>query len=422
MDTSSDSTQSNRPLTGIRVVGLEQYMAGPYCTMLLADAGAEVIKIERPDGGDPRRSMPPFAERDGVKKAAGYMGYNRNKQSVTLDFRRPEGREVLERLVKCSDVLVDNLRPGGLERAGFDYATLNALNPRLIYAAISGFGRLPERRGPYSDRPAFDIVAEAMSGVMHLVGFEDKPPSWTIYGMADVYSGMVTAYGIMQALFMRERTGVGQMVDSAMYDNILALNESMVTLYSVAGQSPHRGQPRNAYPRGAYATKDGYVAVNVPDDRIWRRWCELMERIDLVDDSRTRDGSARSEHRAYVDSVVNTWLAERTRNEAVEALNAAGVPTGAVHTAEDVFACPQVAAREMLMSIDDPEVGTYRFTRTPPHLSAAVDLPANPAPALGQDTYRVLTDLLGYDDDEFAALVESGIVDTNSNLVGRLKV
>ncbi len=214
----------DRPLSGIRVTGLEQYMAGPYCTMLLADAGAEVIKIERPGRGDPRRAMPPFAERGDTRKAAGFMAYNRNKKSLALDLGKAEGQEVFRRLAARSDVVVENLRPGAMEKQGLGHAALRELNPRLIWAAISGFGRLPSHLGPYSDRPAFDIVAEAMSGIMHLVGFADKPPSWTIYGMADVQTGMVTAYGIMQALFMRERTGQGQLVDSAMFDNMLALN------------------------------------------------------------------------------------------------------------------------------------------------------------------------------------------------------
>jgi len=410
MHTTPAVSSPQRPLSGIRVVSLEQYMAGPYCTMLLGDAGAEIIKIERPVTGDPRRSMPPFAERGGVTKAAGFMAYNRNKKSVALDFRGAQGQAVLRRLAERCDVLVDNLRPGALERAGFDYELLKALNPRLVYAAISGFGRLPDRRGPYSDRPAFDIVAEAMSGIMHLVGFEDKPPAWTIYGMADIYSGLVTAYGIMQALFMRERTGEGQMVDSAMYDNMLSLNESMVTLHSVAGQSPHRGRPRNAYPRGAFAAQDGYVAVNVPDDRIWGRWCELMGRADLTDDSRSCDGTARSQHRDYLDPIIERWFATLTRDQAVEQLNAAGVPAGAVHTAEDVFACPQVAARGMLMPVDDPEVGTFRFARTPPHLSAAVELPASAAPALGQHTGEILKELLGFSEAEVDRLAAAGVV------------
>ena len=400
----------DRPLSGIRVVGLEQYMAGPYCTMLLADAGAEVIKIERPKTGDPRRSMPPFVEKDGVKKAAGFMGYNRNKKSLALDFRGTKGQEVYRKLVTNADVVVENLRPGSMDRLGLGYADIKTTNPKLVYAIISGFGRLPGYVGPYSDRPAFDIVAEAMSGIMHLVGFEDKPPSWTIYGMADIYSGMVTAFGIMQALFMRTRTGEGQLVDSAMYDNMLSLNEAMIALHSVAGQSPHRGRPRNAYPRGAYKARDGYVAVNVPDERIWRRWCETMDRPDLIDDARTNSGSARAQNRDFLDPIIDEWFAGLTRHEAVERLNDAGVPTGPVHTAEDVFACPQVEARGMLMEVHDRDVGDYRFARTPPHLSAAPLLPSKSAPDLGQHTRSILSDLLGYNAQQIDELVTEGVV------------
>ncbi|MDH3232819.1 MAG: CoA transferase [Alphaproteobacteria bacterium] len=409
---------SARPLDGIRVVGLEQYMAGPYCTMLLGDAGAEVIKIERPGVGDPRRSMPPFAERDGAKKAAGFMGYNRNKKSLALDMSKPEGREVLRALAGKADVLVDNLRPGAMGRMGLGYEVLNELNPRLVYASISGFGRLPGKEGPYGDRPAFDIVSEAMSGVMHLVGFDDKPPSWTIYGLADVYSGMVTAYGIMQALFMRERTGAGQWVDSSMYDNMLGLNEAMIALYSVAQQSNRRGVPRNAYPRGAYQARDGYIALNVPDNRIWTRLAETIGRPDLAEDERTRDGTARAANREMIDPLIEAWLKSRTRAEAVDALNAAGVPTGPVNRAEDVFACPQVEARGVLMPVDDPEVGEYRFARTPPMLSENVELPAAPPPRLGQHTREVLEGLLGYAPAQVDTLAEQGVVEIADAMVG----
>jgi crotonobetainyl-CoA:carnitine CoA-transferase CaiB-like acyl-CoA transferase len=391
-------------------MGTDQYMAGPYCTMLLGDAGAEVIKIERPGPGDPRRAMPPFAESGGARKACGFMAYNRNKKSLALDVRSAEGNEVFKKLAAKCDVLVDNLRPGSLERLGLGYGDLSSINPRLVYAVISGFGRLPERRGPYADRPAFDIVAEAMSGIMHVVGFEDKPPSWTIYGMADIYSGMVAAYGIMQALFMRERTGAGQFVDSSMYDNMLALNESMIALHSVAGQSPHRGRPRNAYPRGAYPTRDGYVALNVPDERIWKRLAETMGHAELATDERTASAGARIANREFLDSLIEAWLADITREEAVEQLNAAGVPAGSVFTAEDIFACPQVASRGLLMPVKDPEVGEYRFARTPPMLSASPDLPAGPAPGLGEHSREVLEDLLGYAPGEVDALAEAGVV------------
>jgi len=399
-----------RPLSGIRVIGMEQYMAGPYCTMLLADAGAEVIKIERPGQGDPRRAIPPFVEKDGLKKAGGFMAYNRNKKSLALNLRHPQGQEVYRQLAVKSDVVLENLRPGAMEKLGLGYEDLRKVNPRLIYAALSGFGRLPGYEGPYGNRPAFDIVAEAMSGIMHSVGFEDKPPSWTIYGMADLYSGLVTAYGIMQALFMRERTGEGQFVDSAMYDNMLALNERMITLYSLAGQSVHRGRLRNLYPRGAFKTKDGYIALNVPDDLIWERLCRAMGREDLIDDARSNSGTARAENQNFLQPIIEGWLETLTREEATDRLNSTGVPTGPVQTAEDIFADPQVAARGMLMTIHDPEVGDYQFARSPLHLSAAPELPKSPAPSLGQHTRYVLQDILGYSGDQVAGLAKEGVI------------
>ena len=401
----------SRPLDGIRVLGLEQYMAGPYCTMLLADAGAEVIKIERPKYGDPRRSMPPFVEKNGNKKAAGYLAYNRNKKSLALDLSKIEGREVFKDLAKKSDVIVENMRPGAMSKIGLSYELLKEKNPQLIWALISGFGQLENYKGPYADRPAFDIVAEAMSGIMNLVGFEDKPPSWTIYGMADIYTGMVTAFGIMQALFMRERTGKGQLVDSAMFDNMLSLNESMVTLFSTVGQIPTRGVPKNLFPRGAYKTNDGYIALNIPDNRIWNRLCEAMCRGDLKADDRFKNGVERATNANTLQPIIEDWLTTMKSDEAVQILNDCGVPTGPVYNAKDVFEDPQVKARGMLMSINDPEIGEFSFTRSPIHLSEAPELPKNAAPNLGSDTIWVLRDILGYNDTKVKKLSKDKIVE-----------
>ncbi len=390
-------------------------MAGPYCTMLLADAGAEVIKIERPGSGDPRRAMPPFAEKGDRRKAAGFMAYNRNKKSLALDLRSDQGQEIFRNLVRSADVVVENLRPGSMSKKGLGQKAMRELNPSLVWAILSGFGQLEGYRGPYSDRPAFDIVAEAMSGIMNLVGFADKPPSWTIYGMADIYSGQVTAYGIMQALFMRERTGQGQLVDSAMLDNMLALNESMVALYSVSGQIPERGNPRNLWPRGAYETKDGYVALNVPDNIIWSRLCKAMGRDDLIDDDRAATGTARSANVDILQPIIEGWLGTLTREEAVETLNAKGVPCGPIYTAEEVFDDPQVKARGMIMPIEDPEFGTFGFARSVPHLSSTPELPANAAPNLGQHTREILHNLLGYDSTDVDRLAADGIVQTDED-------
>ena len=402
-----------RPLEGVRVVGLEQYMSGPYCTMLLADAGAEVIKIERPGSGDPRRSIPPFVEKDGVKKAGGSLSYNRNKKSLALNLRSEAGQEVLRQLAAVSDVVVDNLRPGVTTKLGLDYESLETLNPRLVYAVISGFGRLSGYRSDYADRPAFDIVAEAMGGVMNLIGFEDRPPTYTLYGLADVYSGMITAYGILQALFMREKTGRGQLVDSSMLDNMMALNERAVTLYSVTGREPARGRLEHLWPRGAFECADGYIALNVPDDIIWRRLAEAIGRPDLAEDPMSADGTSRAANATTLQPILEAWMADKSRQQVVDALNAAGVPTGPVYTSADLFADPHFRERGMLLEVDDPEVGPSTFARTPVHLSAAPEVCREPAPNLGQHTRWVLEELLGYPPERVDELVAEGAVATD---------
>ena len=400
-----------RPLTGVRVIGLEQYMAGPYCTMLLADAGAEVIKIERPGKGDPRRSIPPFARRGEASKACGYMAYNRNKKSLALNVRSQEGQEILRRLAAVSDVVVENLRPGAMDTMGVGHEALRALNPGLIYAMISGFGRMPGLESEYARRPAFDIVAEAMSGVMDLIGFEDRPPTYTLYGLADVYSGMVAAFGIMQALFVRERTGEGQLVDVALLDSMLALNERMVALYSVTGEPPHRGRLEHLWPRGAFRCSDGYVALNVPDDGIWARLATAVGRPDLVDDPRSATGTARAANADQLRPILEDWMADKTRAEVVDTLNAAGMPTAPVYDAADVFADPHFRVRGMLPEVEDPEVGPYTFARSVPHLSGAPDIPREPSPALGSHTREVLEDVLGYEPGAVDALAQEGVVE-----------
>jgi crotonobetainyl-CoA:carnitine CoA-transferase CaiB-like acyl-CoA transferase len=410
MDDGSNTIE--RPLAGIRVVGFEQYMSGPYCTMLLADAGAEVIKIERPDGGDPRRGIPPFVGEGEKRKAAGYLSYNRNKKSLAVNLRDPEGQEIVRKLAAISDVVVDNLRPGVTTKLGLDYDRLSALNARLIYATISGFGNLPGFESDYSKRPAFDIVAEAMSGVMEQIGFEDRPPTYTIYGMADVYSGLVTAYGIQQALWMRERTGRGQRVDSSMLDNMLALNERMVTLYSATGEGPTRGKLTHLWPRGAFACEDGWVALNAPDDIVWRRLAAAIGRPDLIDDPRSADGASRAANSEFLRPLLESWMADKTRAEVVDTLNAAGVPTGPVYTAEDVFSDEHFRRRGSLVEIDDPEVGPQTFARTAPHLSDAPEIRTEPAPDLGQHTRSILEELLDYRPEEIDGLVVAGTVAT----------
>jgi formyl-CoA transferase len=409
--------KKQRPLSGVRVIGLEQYMSAPYCTLLLADAGAEVIKIERPVRGDPRRTIPPFAEDEqGRRVAGGFLGYNRNKKSIELNLREEAGQKIFKELVEVSDVVVENLRPGAVEKLGLGYEQIKPINPRLIYAAISGFGRLEGYTGPYAQRPAFDIVAEAMSGMMNLVGFADKPPMWTILGMADIYSGLATAYGIMLALFNREHTGEGQFVDSAMLDNMLALNEQMVTHYSFTGESPARGQTKYLYPRGAFRCQDGYLALNVPDNRQWARLCEAMGREDLIEDSRTVEGTARAVNAEFIRTIVEDWLTDKTRAQAVDILEDHGVPSGPVYGVEDVFNDAHFEARQMLVTVDDPTAGPRRYARSPIHLSSSPEIPTKPAPRLGEHTRSILKDLLKYEEAEIEQLRSTGVIGTPKEL------
>ena len=317
-------------------------------------------------------------------------------------------------LIKKADVVVENLRPGSTDKLGIGYNDVKSINPRLIYAAISGFGRLEGYRGPDSDRPAFDIVAEAMSGIMHLVGFEDKPPSWTIYGMADVYTGLCTCFAITQALFQRERTGKGQFVDSAMLDAMISLNERMAMLYTMTGEEPHRGRLKHLYPRGAFKCKDGYLALNVPDDLVWSRLCEAMERADLINDKRSKTGTDRAANSDFLGPIIEKWLSKINRSDAENILNKNGVPVGPVYTAEDVFQSEQVKSRKLLVDIEDPKVGKYQFTRGPVMLSESPEIATNPAPDLGQHTYEILSSLLGYDEEKIRSLVDSKCVTINS--------
>ena len=328
-----------------------------------------------------------------------------------MNLRAEAGREVLQRLARVSDVVVENLRPGAMDKIGVGYEALKELNPRIIYAMISGFGRLPGYESAYAQRPAFDIVAEAMGGVMDLIGFEDRPPTYTLYGMADVYSGMVGAFGIMQALFMRERTGMGQMVDVSLLDNMLALNERMVAVYSVSGKEPKRGRLEHLWPRGAFRCADGYVALNVPDDGIWARLAGAVGRPELVEDPRSATGTARAGNADFLRPILEAWMADKPRAEVVDTLNAAGMPTGPVYSAKDVFADEHFRKRGMLAEVDDPEVGPYTFARTVPHLSAAPEIPLEPSPPLGAHTRELLEGILGYDAAEVDALAEEGVVE-----------
>jgi CoA:oxalate CoA-transferase len=400
-----------KPLEGVRVLAVEQYIAGPYCSMLLADAGAEVVKLERPPHGDPRRDIGPFVTSDkGEVLSGGFLEYNRSKKSITLDLQKEEGKTIFLKLITSFDVLLVNLRPGSMEKMGLGFEALNELNPRLIYASITGFGEMKGFQGPYWQRPAFDVVAEGMSGVMEMIGFADRPPHYTIFGVPDLVTAVYTAYGIMLALFQRGITGQGQFVESPMYDSMLALNERAVMQYSFTGEPPSRGREKLQGPRGSFLAKDGYLAFSTPTDEIWHRFTKVVGREDLIEDPRCKTGPSRAEHtESFLRSVIEEWLKDKNRDEAVELLLKEGVPAGPVYNMEDIFCCPQAATRKMLIDMNVPGFGNFRLARSPVLLSSSPQIENRLAPTLGQHTEDILS-AMGYREKEIKALQEKGII------------
>ena len=401
-----------RPLSGIRVLGLEQYVAGPTCTMILADAGAEVIKIEPPETGDPRRALPPFAKNEqGKKSSGGFMRFNRNKKSLSLDLKQEKGKEIFRALIKKSDVVVENLRPGTVERLGFPYEAIREINPALIYASICGFGKWEPIRGPYWERPGFDIVFQAMGGLMHNVGEKDGPPQFLGFTLVDLYTPMVTAYGILLALRMREKTGLGQYLDMAMYDCAAALNEGAVAIHSYTGEVPGRDRPRIQAPLCAFKTQDGYVALMIPTEEMWARFCRAIGREDLAGHPQLSSGPLRAKNfDALLKPVLDEWMAQRTSDEAIRTLLREGVPVGPSQTARDLADCPQLSTRKMIVEIQDPVGGKKKFVGSPVKLSAVPEIEPRRAPFLGEHNREIFEDLLGFSADEIHALREEKVI------------
>ena len=401
-----------QPLSGIRVLGLEQYVAGPYCTMLLADAGAEVIKIETPGTGDPRRYLAPFATNErGEKSSGGFMRFNRNKKSLTLDLKQEEGKEIFRALVKKSDVILENFRPGTMERLGFPYEIIQQLNPALIYASLSGFGKLEDLRGPFWDRPGFDIVFQAMGGLMHNVGEKDGPPLFLGVVLADLYTPTVTAYAILLALRMREKTGLGQYVDIAMYDCMAALNEGSVAIYSYTGEVPGRDRPRFQAPLCAFKTKDSYVALMVPTENMWVRFCRAIEREDLIKHPLLSSGILRGKNfENFLKPILDEWMSQRTNEEVVQTMLKQGVPVGPSQTAKDLVRCPQLAARKMILEIQDPVGGKKKIVGSPVKFSRVPEIEPQPAPLLGEHNQKILKDLLGFSQEKIETLRARNVI------------
>lgn len=405
-------SRSRRPLDGIRVLSFEIQVAGPYCTMMLADQGASVIKVERPEGGDVARGGAPKIKNDKGETQSGYfLRFNRNKRSLTLNLKSDRGRQLFRDLARKSDVVVENFRPGLLDEMGLGYKALSELNPGLIYACISGFGSLEGYLGPYSKRPAYDIVAQAMGGLMHTCGQADGPPTWLGVALGDIASGMQAAYAIMLALYQRIQTGRGQYIDVSMYDTIIGLAERSVTAYSLTGHTLVRGREPYMAPWGPFECRDGWIGLIVATEGDWTKFCQAIERPDIVGRAGATSGPERAKNMSgWLGEIINDWFRRHTKGEATEKLLAVGLPIGPVQNAKEIFDCPHVAARQLLIDVPDPILGSVKLVGPVARLSGEAAPLTNPAPLLGQHNAEILTELLGYTEDQVGELKQEAII------------
>ena len=406
------SNQLPLPLAGLRVLDATHIVAGPFCSQILADMGAEVIKIERPRTGDLARGRGPFVTGpDGERIGSRYLGINRNKQSVTLDLRHPRCKAAFEELVKVSDVLLDNWGPGAFQRLGLDYDRLRELNPGLVYASITGYGDSPDLQGPYSDWPANNLAIQGMAGWMELTGEPGRPPQSVGDNIGDSIPGVWAALGIVLALRTRDQTGQGQRVDMAMYECMVAHTVSNMNGYQATGEVVGRDWSRLASAGITFRAGDGYVIMaGARIEERWRNLWRLVGREDLAEDPQylaPGDGQFINDR---VIPALEEWSRQRPKWEVAGRFTELGFSMGVAQTIEDLAHCPHLEARQMFVETGNTLGGHFRSLRTPLRLTACADLePATP-PTLGQDNRAILCTLGGLTEEELAQLEQEGAV------------
>ena len=390
------------PLDGITVLDLTRVLSGPYCTMLLADMGARVIKVEQPGKGDDTRAWgPPFLEGE----SAYFLSINRNKESVTLDFKHPDGRALLNRLIAKADVLVENFRPGTLTRLGLDFETLSRNHSRLVYCSISGFGHT----GPRSKQPGYDAIMQAEGGLMSITGMPDGPPVRLGVAIVDIVSGMFAAYGVAMALLARERSGKGQEIDLAMLDATVALLTYQAGNYFASGKVPARLGNRHPsiVPYETFTASDGEFVLAVGNDEQWRTFCAVA---GLPEDDRFVTNRQRVSSYDSLRPFVANRLRERPRQHWIDALTKAGLPCGSVRNFDELFADPQLDAREMIAMVEHATIGPLKALGVPVKLSDTPGAVRTPPPALGQHTNAVLRHDLGLSAEAIADLRRQQVI------------
>ena len=387
-----------KPLQGVVVLDLTRVLAGPYAAMMMADFGANVIKIEPPGVGDDSRAFGPFVG----KESAYFMSLNRNKRSMTLNLKHPEARELFKEMVKKADVVLENYRPGTMEKFGLGYEDLKKINPKIIYAACSGFGHT----GPYMDKPAYDVIVQAMGGIMSITGQENGEPTRVGASIGDITAGLFTMIGVMMALYHRSITGEGQKVDVGMLDCQVAILENAIARYLTSGivPKPLGNRHPSITPFEAFTAKDGYVIVGAGNDRLWEKLCNLIGRPDLVADERFVTNAKRTQNVKQLKVILDDVFSAKTVDEWLKELEEAGIPCGPINTIDRVINDPQVQAREMIVETDHPVAGKIKMAGVPIKMSATPGAVERPAPLLGQHTEEILAEVLGLSAEEVAAL------------------
>lgn len=378
-----------KPLEGVVILDFTRVTAGPYVSMILADFGADVIKIEMPGTGDDSRAFGPFINSESLH----FMALNRGKRSLTLDCRQPEAQQIVLEMVKQVDVVLENYRPGTMEKWGLGYDNLKAINPKLVYASASGYGQT----GPYAQKPAYDVVVQGRGGIMSINGFPDGPPCKVAISQADITAGLFTTIGVMLALFHRAVRGVGEKVDVAMLDCQVALLENVVNRHLCTGIIPGQlgNDHWNVAPFGPFTAKDGWIILTVGNRRLWETFCTLITRPDLLTDSRFLTNDDRHKNRFELKKILDKVFNEKKMAEWLDILEDAGIPCGPINTIDKVVEDPQVKAREMIVEVTHPLADQTRLVGTPIKLSHHPATIEKPAPILGAHTDQILGEFLG---------------------------
>ncbi len=391
------------PLENIKVLDLTRVLAGPYATMILGDLGADIIKIEMPVKGDDARFFGPYINGESVY----FMSLNRNKRSITLNLKNKEENRLFLEMVKEVDVVVENFRPGTMERLGLGYETLKEINPKIIYAATSGYGHT----GPYKERAAYDAVVQAMSGLMSITGEEGGKPTRVGTSIGDITAGLFTVIGILTALANRYETGEGQKVDVAMLDCQVAILENAIARYIVTGEipKPEGNKHPSIVPFETFETKDGEIMIAAGNDFLWGKFCSIIDREELINDSRFKTNPLRNKNYDKLRPLIAEPLKYKKTKEWQEILNEVGIPNGPINTIDKVLEDPQIKAREMIVEMDHPVVGEFKVPGIPIKLSETPGKIRRSSPILGEHREEVLRELLGYEESEIGELANEKV-------------